>query len=209
MTAFDRLPLPAEPQTPHDRLRRRTEAAVAERGEAAVAGLAVRLMTGAATPEDVTSGAARALTGDDGDLSPAATGALALMHAWHRSALPALTGALPALTGALTAPEADVRSAAHLVLASRAGSLRRDAAVDRALVDAVRAGCADPDPEVRASAASALGALARPEDLESALPVLTGMVMDVDADLAAAAELALEQLAIRLDRPGLRVSLEG
>ena len=40
MTAFDRLPLPAEPQTPHDRLRRRTEAAVAERGEAAVAGLA-------------------------------------------------------------------------------------------------------------------------------------------------------------------------
>lgn len=209
MTAFDRLPLPAEPQTPHDRLRRRTEAAVAERGEAAVAGLAVRLMTGAATPEDVTSGAARALTGDDGDLSPAATGALALMHAWHRSALPALTGALPALTGALTAPEADVRSAAHLVLASRAGSLRRDAAVDRTLVDAVRAGCADPDPEVRASAASALGALARPEDLESALPVLTGMVMDVDADLAAAAELALEQLAIRLDRPGLRVSLEG
>ncbi|MBN6864763.1 hypothetical protein JRG61_07145, partial [Micrococcus luteus] len=109
MTAFDRLPLPAEPQTPHDRLRRRTEAAVAERGEAAVAGLAVRLMTGAATPDDVTSGAARALTGDDGDLSPAATGALALMHAWHRSAL-------PALTGALTAPEADVRSAAHLVL---------------------------------------------------------------------------------------------
>lgn len=202
MTAFDRLPLPAEPQTPHDRLRRRTEAAVAERGEAAVAGLAVRLMTGAATPEDVTSGAARALTGDDGDLSPAATGALALMHAWHRSAL-------PALTGALTAPEADVRSAAHLVLASRAGSLRRDAAVDRTLVDAVRAGCADPDPEVRASAASALGALARPEDLESALPVLTGMVMDVDADLASAAELALEQLAIRLDRPGLRVSLEG
>ena len=192
MTAFDRLPLPAEPQTPHDRLRRRTEAAVAERGEAAVAGLAVRLMTGAATPDDVTSGAARALTGDDGDLSPAATGALALMHAWHRSAL-------PALTGALTAPEADVRSAAHLVLASRAGSLRRDAAVDRPLVDA----------EVRASAASALGALARPEDLESALPVLTGMVMDVDADLAAAAELALEQLAIRLDRPGLRVSLEG
>ena len=145
MTAFDRLPLPAEPQTPHDRLRRRTEAAVAERGEAAVAGLAVRLMTGAATPDDVTSGAARALTGDDGDLSPAATGALALMHAWHRSAL-------PALTGALTAPEADVRSAAHLVLASRAGSLRRDAAVDRTLVDAVRAGCADPDPEVRASA---------------------------------------------------------
>ena len=60
-----------------------------------------------------------------------------------------------------------------------------------------------------ASTASALGALARPEDLESALPVLTGMVMDVDADLAAAAELALEQLAIRLDRPGLRVSLEG
>ena len=48
-----------------------------------------------------------------------------------------------------------------------------------------------------------------PEDLEAALPVLTGMVMDVDADLAAAAELALEQLAIRLDRPGLRVSLEG
>lgn len=171
MTAFDRLPLPAEPQTPHDRLRRRTEAAVAERGEAVVAG-------------------------------EGAGGALALMHAWHRSAL-------PALTGALTAPEADVRSAAHLVLASRAGSLRRDAAVDRALVDAVRAGCADPDPEVRASAASALGALARPEDLESALPVLTGMVMDVDADLAAAAELALEQLAIRLDRPGLRVSLEG
>ena len=75
-------------------------------------------MTGAATPDDVTSGAARALTGDDGDLSPAATGALALMHAWHRSAL-------PALTGALTAPEADVRSAAHLVLASRAGSARR------------------------------------------------------------------------------------
>ena len=95
------------------------------------------------------------------------------------------------------------------MLASRAGSLRRDAAVDRTLVDAVRAGCADPDPEVRASAASALGALARPEDLEAALPVLTGMVMDVDADLAAAAELALEQLAIRLDRPGLRVSLEG
>ena len=82
MTAFDRLPLPAEPQTPHDRLRRRTEAAVAERGEAAVAGLAVRLMTGAATPEDVTSGAARALTGDDGDLSPAATGALAPFRAW-------------------------------------------------------------------------------------------------------------------------------
>ena len=35
------------------------------------------------------------------------------------------------------------------------------------------------------------------------------MVMDVDADLAAAAELALAQLAVRLDRPGLRVSLEG
>ena len=103
-----------------------------------------------------------------------------------------------------------VRALVHAgMLASRAGSLRRDAAVDRTLVDAVRAGCADPDPEVRASAASALGALARPEDLESALPVLTGMVMDVDADLAAAAELALEQLAIRLDRPGLRVSLEG
>ena len=46
-------------------------------------------------------------------------------------------------------------------------------------------------------------------DSAVALPVLTGMVMDVDADLAAAAELALEQLAIRLDRPGLRVSLEG
>ena len=68
-------------------------------------------------------------------------------------------------------------------------------------MDAVRAGCADPDPEVRASAASALGALARPEDLESALPVLTGMVMDVDADLAAAAELALEQdLLARVER---------
>ncbi|TFI47403.1 hypothetical protein E4A41_08570, partial [Micrococcus endophyticus] len=26
MTAFDRLPLPAEPQTPHDRLRRRVAA---------------------------------------------------------------------------------------------------------------------------------------------------------------------------------------
>ena len=202
MTAFDRLPLPAEPQTPHDRLRRRTEAAVAERGEAAVAGLAVRLMTGAATPDDVTSGAARALTGDDGDLSPAATGALALMHAWHRSAL-------PALTGALTAPEADVRSAAHLVLASRAGSLRRDAAVDRTLVDAVRAGCADPDPEVRASAASALGALARPEDLESARPVRTGRGVGVGADRGAAAARAADRTAAAPVEAGLRVSLEG
>ena len=202
MTAFDRLPLPVEPQTPHDRLRRRTVAAVAERGEAAVAGLAVRLLTGAATPQDVASGAARALTGDDGELSPAATGALALTHAWHRSAL-------PALTAALTASEPDVRSAAHLVLAARAGSLRADAAVDRALVAAVLRGCGDPDPEVRASAVSALGALARVEDLEAALPVLTGMVMDLDADLAAAAELALAQLASRLDRPDLRVGAEG
>lgn len=202
MTSFDRLPLPAEPQTPPDRLRRRVEAALAERGEAAVAGLAVRLLTGAVTPQDVASGAAHALTGDDGGLSPAATGALALSHAWHRSAL-------PALTAALTAAEPDVRSAAHLVLAARAGSLRRDALVDRALVDAVRGGCADPDPEVRASAATALGALAGPNDLEAAVPVLTGMVMDVDADLAAAAELALEQLAVRLDRPDLRVGAEG
>jgi len=202
MTAFDRLPLPAEPQTPHDRLRRRVAAAVAERGEAAVAGLAVRLLTGSVTPADVTSGAARALTGDDGDLTAGATGALALGHAWHRSAL-------PALTSALSAPEPDVRSAAHLVLDARSGSLRADVAVDRALVEAVRGGCADPHPQVRASAASALGALAGPQDLEAALPVLTGMVMDVDADLATAAELALDHLAERLDRPDLRVGAEG
>lgn len=199
MPSRDPLPLPVEPQTPHARLARRVAQAVAERGEAAVVGVALRLMTGSPTPEDVTSGAAGALLGDDGALSPAATGALALTHAWHRRAL-------PALTAALDSPDADVRSAAHLVLAARAETLRADAAVDRALVDRVRAGCGDPDPEVRASAASALGALATPGDLETAAPVLSALVMDVDADLAAAAELALDHLAERLDRPDLRVS---
>ena len=79
----------------------------------------------------------------------------------------------------------------------------------RRIQSASRTGCADPDPQVRASAASALGALAGPQDLEAALPVLTGMVMDVDADLATAAELALDHLAERLDRPDLRVGAEG
>lgn len=201
MTRRDPLPLPAEPQTPHALLARRVAAAVAERGEAAVAGVAVRLLTGAVTPDDVVSGAARAVTGDAGDLSPAAAGALALTHAWHRQALPALVGAL-----ADEAP--DVRAAALLVLAAQADRLRADAAVDRPLLDAVRGRLSDVEPEVRGAACAAVGALARREDLEDVLPPLTAMVMDLDADLAAAAELGLESLAVRVGRPDLRVSPE-
>lgn len=196
MTPRDPLPLPVKPQTPHARLARRVQAAVEQRGEAAVAGLAVRLLTGAVTPEDVTSGAARALTGDDDALTPAATGALALSTVWHRRAVPALTDALGA-----DAP--DVRAAALLVLAVRADALRADALVDRTLVERVRAAAGDAHPEVREAAASALGALARAEDLERVEPVLSAMVMDLDPELAAAAELALAQLAARLDRPDL------
>ena len=196
MTRRDPLPLPVEPQTPQARLARRVGEAVAEHGEAAVAQVAVRLLTGATTPQDVASGTAGRITGGEGELSPAASGALALTRVWHRQALPALLGALEA-----GAP--DVRAAALLVLATQADRLRADAAVDRRLVDAVRARCADPDPQVREAAASALGALARPEDLGEAVPTLTALVMDVDADLAAAAELALEALAGRVGRPEL------
>lgn len=201
MTPREPLPLPAQPQTPLSRLSRRVARAVEERGEAAVVGVATRLLAGSSTPEDVTSGAAQAILGDDDALTPAAAGALALTRAWHRRAL-------PALVAALDAPEPEVRSAVHLVLAARADALRADAAVDHALVDRVGAGCCDPDPEVRASAASALGALAGPNDLEAAVPVLSALVMDVDADIAAAAELALDHLAERLDRPELRASTD-
>ncbi|MDO4239164.1 hypothetical protein [Micrococcus sp.] len=196
MTPRDPLPLPVEPQTPHTRLARRVQAAVEQRGEAAVAGLAVRLLSGAVTPEDVTSGAARAVTGDDAALTPAATGALALSTVWHRRAV-------PALTDALGADALDVRAAALLVLAVRADALRADALVDRALVERVREAAGDAHSEVREAAASALGALARAEDLERVEPVLSAMVMDLDPGLAAAAELALAQLAARLDRPDL------
>lgn len=196
MTPRDPLPLPVEPQTPHARLVRRVAAVVDDRGEAAVAGLAVRLLTGAVTPEDVTSGAVRALTGDDGALSPAATGALALSSVWHRRAV-------PALTDALDADVPDVRAAALLVLAVRADALRADALVDRALVERVRDAAGDPHPEVREAAASALGALARAEDLERVEPTLSAMVMDLDPELAAAAELALAHVAQRLGRPDL------
>lgn len=194
MTAADRLPLPLEPQTPHALLDRRVAAAVAERGEAAVAGLAVRLLTGALTPDDVASGAARALLGEDGPFTPAATGALALGSVWHRSAAGALQDALAA-----DAP--DVRAAALLVLAARADDLRAETLVDRGLVDAVRTCVGDPDPDVRAAAASATGALARAEDLPVVEPVLSALVMDVDPELATAGELALAHLAQRLDRP--------
>lgn len=202
MTSRDPLPLPVEPQTPQARLARRVREAVEQRGEAAVAGLAVRLLTGAVTPEDVTSGAARALTGDDAALTPAATGALALATVWHRRAVPALIEALDA-----GAP--DVRAAALLVLAARADDLRADALVDRALVDRVRETAGDPHPPVREAAASALGALARAEDLARVEPVLSAMVMDVDPELAAAAELALAHVAQRLGRPDLDPAPQG
>ncbi|MCG7423013.1 HEAT repeat domain-containing protein [Micrococcus sp. ACRRV] len=195
MTSRD-LPLPVEPQTPHTRLARRVEAAVSARGEAAVAGLAVRLLTGAPTPEDVTSGAARDLIGDDGELTPGATGALALGVVWHR-------GAAGALVAALDAPEPEVRAAALLVLAARADRLRADAQAGRAFVEAVTARASDADPQVREAAASALGALARAKDLSAVEPVLSALVMDVDPELATAAELALAHLAARLDRPEL------
>lgn len=201
MSPRDPLPLPVEPQTPHARLARRVDAAVAAHGLPAVSGAAARLLTGATTPDDVTSGLASALLGDDDALAPAAAGALALGTAWHRRSL-------PALVDAVDAPEAEVRAAAFLVLAAKADALRADAAVDRALVETARAGVGDPDPEVRAAAAGALGALARPEDLDRALPVLSALVMDVDPDLATAGELALAQLAARLDRPDLAAGLD-
>lgn len=196
MTSRDPLPLPVEPQTPHARLARRVDAAVAAHGLPAVSGAAVRLLSGATTPDDVTSGVASAILGDDDALTSAAAGALALGTAWHRRSV-------PALVGALGAPDAEVRAAAHLVLAAKADALRADAAVDRDLVERVRAGVGDANPEVREAAASALGSLARPEDLETVLPVLSALVMDLDPDIAAAGELALAQLAERLGRPEL------
>ncbi|MDY6055025.1 HEAT repeat domain-containing protein [Micrococcus sp.] len=196
MSRPDPLPLPAERQTPHTRLARRVDEAVAERGRAAVAQVAARLLRGTATPQDVTSGAARQILGDDGELAPAAAGALTLGLVWDRRAG-------EALVAALDDPDPEVRAAALLVLAGHAETLRADAAVDRPLVDRLRRAVGDPDPQVREAAAAALGALARTEDLESALPVLNALVTDVDPELAAAGELALAQLAERLGRPDL------
>ena len=63
-------------------------------------------------------------------------------------------------------------------------------------------------PEVRAAAATALGELAEGGDLALVAPTLNVLVMDVDPELANAAELALTRLADRLDRPDLRASTD-
>ena len=192
---------PDRPDTPLTRLHARTEAAATTHGESRTVQTAVRMLTGRTSVEDVTSGLAAMIAGDDEGLSLPAAGALALTAVWHRSAV-------PALRQALTDDDETVREAALTVLTARAGRLRADQLLDADLVAAVHAACGDPSPGVRGAACAALGELARDRDLETVLPTLSAAVMDVDADLAAAAELGLTRLADRLDRPDLRPSTQ-
>lgn len=193
--------LPATKDTPLRRLQARVDEAVAAHGAGPVTAAAVRLLTGRTTVEDVTSGLAGTLTGDGEHFSGAATGALVLTGVWHRTAL-------DALREGLDHPEAEVRAAALTVLSVRAEQLRAEHAVDRALVAQVHECCADVSAPVRAAAATALGELAEARDLEPVAPTLNTLVMDVDPDLADAAELSLNRLADRLGRPELRASTD-
>ena len=193
--------LPPVKDTPLRRLQARVDEAVQAHGPGPVSAAAVRMLTGRTTVEDVTSGLVGTLSGDGEHFSTAATGALVLTGVWHRTALAAVREA----TGH---EDAEVRAAALTVLSVRADELRADRAVDRALVAAVHDGCGDASPEVRAAAATALGELAEGGDLALVAPTLNVLVMDVDPELANAAELALTRLADRLDRPDLRASTD-
>ncbi|WP_227718654.1 HEAT repeat domain-containing protein [Micrococcus sp. FDAARGOS_333] len=193
--------LPPVKDTPLRRLQARVDEAVQAHGPGPVSAAAVRMLTGRTTVEDVTSGLVGTLSGDGEHFSTAATGALVLTGVWHRTALAAVREA----TGH---EDAEVRAAALTVLSVRADELRADRAVDRALVAAVHDGCGDASPEVRAAAATALGELAEGGDLALVAPTLNVLVMDVDPELANAAELALTRLADRLDHPDLRASTD-
>ncbi len=193
--------LPPVKDTPLRRLQARVDEAVQAHGPGPVSAAAVRMLTGRTTVEDVTSGLVGTLSGDGEHFSTAATGALVLTGVWHRTALAAVREA----TGH---EDAEVRAAALTVLSVRADELRADRAVDRALVAAVHDCCGDASPEVRAAAATALGELAEGGDLALVAPTLNVLVMDVDPELANAAELALTRLADRLDRPDLRASTD-
>ncbi|MDO5633588.1 MAG: HEAT repeat domain-containing protein [Micrococcus sp.] len=197
---------PLDPYAADTALRRlhvRVDAAVAHHREGPVAQTAVRMLAGQLTPDDVTGGIPAALIGEDSPFSASATGALTLTTLWHSSAWRTLRAVLEA-----DSADPEARAAVLLVMAARADQLRREAAVDSDLVRVVSAACEDPDPRVREAAASALGELAQERDLEPTVAVLGTLVMDVDADLAAAAELALARLADRFDAPGLRASTD-